>query len=337
MLTVTLYTRSDCPACEIAREDLLNLQSWVPHHLAVVDVDQNPALREQIGSRVPIVEVGPYKLQAPFSQLDLKVALGAARDRADHLTAVGDERYKKRMKRGHTLSGADRFTNWLANHYTLLFNVILVIYIGLPVLAPVFMKIGWQQPAKVIYAIYKPLCHEWAFRTWFLFGEQPAYPRQLAGVQGLIPYEQATGLSSFDTQAARNFLGNPTLGYKMALCERDIAIYIGLLGFGLLFSATKWRMKALPWYLWILIGIIPIGLDGFSQIPSLMQNQWQFLSLLPIRESTPALRTLTGFLFGFTSAWFGYPYAEDSMRETRLIMARKIAVASQKQTFTINP
>jgi uncharacterized membrane protein len=118
--------------------------------------------------------------------------------------------------------------------------------------------------------------------------------------------------------AARAFEGNPQIGYKVALCERDIAIYGSILLFGLLFGATGKRLPPLPWYFWILIGIVPIGLDGFSQLLSQPP-----LSLFPYRESTPFLRVLTGFLFGFSTAWFGYPLVEQTMAETRQIMSDK--------------
>ena len=92
-----------------------------------------------------------------------------------------------------------------------------------------------------------------------------------------------------------------------------------ILFFGLLYALTGRRIPALPWYLWILIGIVPIGLDGVSQL--LSQPPFNFL---PFRESTPLLRSLTGFLFGFTTAWFGYPMVEEGMRDTRQVMAKKL-------------
>jgi uncharacterized membrane protein len=98
------------------------------------------------------------------------------------------------------------------------------------------------------------------------------------------------------------------------------------LTFGLLFAATRRRVKALPWYIWIIIGLVPIGLDGFSQLLSQPP-----ISLLPYRESTPLLRVLTGFLFGFTTAWFGYPMAEKAMRETQEYMEKKKRRADEQQ------
>jgi uncharacterized membrane protein len=49
--------------------------------------------------------------------------------------------------------------------------------------------------------------------------------------------------------------------------------------------------------------------------------------ILPYRESTPFLRVLTGFLFGFGTAWFAFPTIEESMRETRKLFIKKFTVA----------
>jgi uncharacterized membrane protein len=135
-------------------------------------------------------------------------------------------------------------------------------------------------------------------------------------VPGVLSLSQATGLSegpsADDLFKARSFTGNEKVGYKVALCERDVAIYAGILLFGVLFSLTRYRLPGLPWYLWILIGVVPIALDGFSQLLSQPP-----LSFWAFRESTPALRVLTGFLFGFCTAWFGYPVVEETFREMR--------------------
>jgi uncharacterized membrane protein len=131
---------------------------------------------------------------------------------------------------------------------------------------------------------------------------------------------------------ARSFLGNEQVGYKIAVCQRDVAIYIAIIVFGLLFAITGRRLKPLHWIAWLLIGIVPIGLDGFSQLFS--QLNLSFLNLdinaiFPYRESTPFLRVLTGALFGFATAWFGLPYMETSMRETREILVRKFLFIEQ--------
>ena len=329
MLTVTLYYREGCVRCDEVRQDLLALQATIPHRLVEVNIDAETALKSSFDLSIPVVEVGPYRLRSPFGQKDLQVALQAAQDRLLHYEQVGDKRFQEKMERGHTLSGEDRVSGWFANHYMLIFNLAFLIYSGAPFLAPVLMKVGMTAPAKIIYTIYSPLCHQLAFRSWFLFGEQAAYPSALAGVPWLKTYEQVTGLSFTDVLDARAFIGNEVLGYKVAYCERDVAIYCAILLFGLIFSATGRKLKSIPWYVWVVIGILPIAIDGFSQLPDLLGMN--FPAWVPMRESTPFLRTLTGFLFGFFTAWYGFPLIEQSMLETRRMLAQKIAVVTQTQ------
>ena len=116
----------------------------------------------------------------------------------------------------------------------------------------------------------------------------------------------------------------------MALCERDMGIYGAILLFGIVYSLTGRRIKPLHWMLWILIGLGPIGLDGFSQLFSQMEWSW-LASILPYRESTPFLRVLTGGLFGLTTAWFAYPYMEESMAETRQFFIKKFESIRQNK------
>jgi uncharacterized membrane protein len=141
-----------------------------------------------------------------------------------------------------------------------------------------------------------------------------------------LTYEQVTSLDSTDVFAARDFIGNATVGYKVALCQRDVAMYASMWMFGLVFWITGRRARPLPWYLWVVLGMGPIALDGFSQLPSVMAG---LPSWLPIRESNPFLRTLTGSLFGVMTAWYLFPLIEASMLETKRLMTRKQAIASQ--------
>ena len=158
-----------------------------------------------------------------------------------------------------------------------------------------------------------------------------------AGISGVKTFEQATGITevrdptSYARFEARQFIGNDVLGYKMALCERDIAIYGAMFLFGVIFAVTGRRIKPLHWMMWILIGMAPIGLDGFSQLFSQMEWSW-LVNFLPYRESTPFLRLFTGGLFGLATAWFAYPYMEESMAETRQFFIKKFASITQSSS-----
>ncbi|MBE2202077.1 MAG: DUF2085 domain-containing protein [Anaerolinea sp.] len=244
----------------------------------------------------------------------------------------------------------DRGIYWFSKHWLAVFNAVIALYVGLPMLAPALMYAGASGPANVIYTLYKPMCHQMASRSFFLFGEQYAYPRALAGTE-LRPLESyMDDLPEFEgveadnwvtfLLAARSFVGNEQLGYKMALCERDIAIYGFVLVGGLMYALLRlrFRVRPLPFLLFLLIGIGPIALDGFSQlfsyygapIPGLAtdgfgaQLQAWLRSVFPLRESTPMLRTLTGALFGLTLAWLAYPNIDAGMRGTEQDLAQKL-------------
>ena len=327
MLVVTLYTRSGCGLCEQVKADLEALREQFPHQLVEVDIDSDPALQRTYLLEIPVVEIGPYRLKAPIDRKALAMTLGAASDRRSQLVSI-DQGYAERVRRGQTLSGLDRLSIWFSRHYLAVLNLLLIIYLGLPLLAPALMRVGATGPARVIYAIYKPVCHQLGFRSWFLFGEQAFYPRAAADIPGLQTFEQVTGITDQTDPYhldARNYLGDEALGYKIALCERDVAIYGAMIVFGLLYAATGRRIKPLSWLVWILIGMGPVGLDGFSQLFSQLNLDW--LAWLPFRESTPFLRTLTGALFGFMTAWFAFPQVELSMQESRQFLLKKKAIS----------
>ncbi len=332
LLRVTLYMRPGCMLCDEAKAYLTSLQAKFPHVLAEVNIEADEALQAKYFDRIPVIEVGPYRMSAPITREALAMTLGAAQDRRAQIERVDGEAYAEKVRKGQTVTRSDRVYFWGARHYLAVLNLLVFIYVGLPFLAPTLMKLNLTLPATVIYKMYSPLCHQFAFRSFFLFGEQPYYPLKEAGLTDIKTLEQVTGLTdlantySASRLEARQFVGNPTLGYKVAFCERDVAIYAGILLFGLVFAATRRRLPALHWLLWGLIGLGPISLDGFTQLFS--QLNWPWLAqVLPYRESTPMERVITGLLFGFCTAWFAFPGIEESMKETRQFLIKKFAVA----------
>jgi uncharacterized membrane protein/thiol-disulfide isomerase/thioredoxin len=336
LLTITLYTRENCSLCDEVRAELEALQEKFPHRLVAVDIDSDPALAAKYGEAIPVVEVGPYSLKAPITPQSLAMTLGAASDRRGQWQRIDPDEYERRVRRGQEITAGDRISFWISKHYLLMINLFILLYVGLPILAPVLMKAGAVAPARVLYAMYSPLCHQFGFRSFFLFGEQPYYPLAEAGLSGVQTFEEASGIQGLSDPLsatrfdARAFVGNETMGYKVALCERDVAIYGGMLFFGLLFGLAGRRLPPLHWTLWLVLGLGPIGLDGFSQLFSQFDLAW-LEALLPYRESTPFLRTLTGAMFGISTAWFAYPNIEDSMRETRQFFVKKFAVSQTAQ------
>lgn len=223
---------------------------------------------------------------------------------------------------------------------------ILALYISLPWLAPTLAKLGMQSTADIIYTIYSPFCHQFAFRSVFVYGEQPFYPRAEAGAgfgsfeefaaesaafQGEYRYwasrfgaesqpasaEDLQLFSAIQQLAARHFIGDETFGYKTSLCARDLAIYTMLFVGGLVYRRYRWRIHPLPLWLFALAGLLPIALDGGSQLLS-----YPPFELWSPRESAPFLRIVTGGFFGLMCAWLGFPHIERSMHDLLMQLDR---------------
>lgn len=245
----------------------------------------------------------------------------------------------------------------LINNWWMFVVGIFVVYISLPFAAPTLMQVGAKGPANVIYSAYSLTCHQFAFRSLFLYGDQAVYPRQVAEGKGSLTAFEAYAVNSeefrkiyteekqdsliragrraeavayvFDPEdikefdstlqmAARRFKGDDSMGYKVAICQRDIMIYVGIVVGGIAYGPVRRRIRPCPLWLYLLLGVVPIGLDGFSQLLSYPFPPITSDGLWEVRETAPAFRLLTGALFGLMSAWLAFPYlnmsAEDSAR-----------------------
>ena len=69
----------------------------------------------------------------------------------------------------------DRRILWLSEHWLALFNTLAGLYAGLPVLAPVLAALGLFTPARLIYFVYRYLCHQRPERSFFIAGHQVAF------------------------------------------------------------------------------------------------------------------------------------------------------------------
>ena len=235
----------------------------------------------------------------------------------------------------------DRIFYTLARRWLFFLNLLVAVYVGLPMLAPVLMNAGMTGPAALIYRAYSPMCHQMASRSFFLFGEQPAYPRAIAG-SDLTPIEEyMAGIPEFANASAdpaqwstfilsaRAFRGNEQMGYKMALCQRDISIYLSILIGGLIYGVVRRRgpVRPLPFWLFVIIGLGPIALDGFSQLFSQLfigLGADALAQLVPLRESSPLLRSLTGAIMGFSLVWLLYPRLDDQFTATANDIGRRL-------------
>jgi len=186
-------------------------------------------------------------------------------------------------------------------HWLGVANLVVGTFVGLPFVAPVLLASGFVEPASAIYAAYSLVCHQWAFRSYFLFGAQATYPfGDLAQMVG--------------PDRAYAFLGSQELGYKVAFCERDVAIYLAVLLAGLAYGLLRGRFGPLGLGAYGLL-ILPMAVDGFTQ-------------LFGLRESSIELRTLTGGLFGLASVWLVYPRVDAAFAYQRPIQRPHAAEAA---------
>lgn len=210
-----------------------------------------------------------------------------------------------RPSAGRIAAAIDALVGWLTRHWLALFNGIVAVFVGLPFIAPLLMHLGLTGPAQLIYLAYRPTCHQLPERSFFLFGPRFAYDLAEIETADAIP----AGLSLLQREFLR-WPGNPELGYKVAICERDVAIYgsilLGGLIFGLARSYCDARARRMP--------RLPVVVYGLALIPMLIDGGTQLIGL---RESTWALRLATGIIFGLATVWLAYPHVEDAMADVR--------------------
>ncbi|MGQ9516682.1 MAG: DUF2085 domain-containing protein, partial [Anaerolineae bacterium] len=185
------------------------------------------------------------------------------------------------------------------------FNAVLLAIIVPMFLAPALMHAGYEGAGRFLYTLYAPTCHQLPERSFFLFGEKLVYSWDELAAAGMDPAG-----SPFQR---RQFLGAPQIGYKMLVCQRDVTIYLGLVLFGALYALGPRRwLKPLP--LWgLALFLLPLAVDGLTQVTG-----W--------RESTPALRVLTGLPTSAGTIWFVYPYIEAAMLDLRRELVRKLKI-----------
>ena len=201
--------------------------------------------------------------------------------------------------------------------------LLLVLYVGLPWLAPVLMRLGWSEPARAIYAFYSTQCHQMAQRSFFLFGPKGMYSTEelhlLAGV-GANPL------------ALRTFIGSAELGWKVAWSDRMVSMYTSVFVFGLAARLLRRRLAPLPIWAFVLLAL-PMALDGGTHLVSDLagigqgfrdQNAWLGAltgSLLPrsfyagdaLGSFNSWMRLLTGTLFGLGVVWTAFPHLERAL------------------------
>ncbi len=221
------------------------------------------------------------------------------------------------------LSKPVRFSNWAARNWVWGVCFILGVYVGLPWLAPIFMKIGWTGPANLIYALYSTQCHQLPERSFFLFG-----PKTMVSLSDI----QSGWQNTDNPLMLRKFIGNPDMGWKVAWSDRMVYMYTSIILFAtLLFVPRQKTLKPMPWWGFLLL-LLPMAVDGSTHFISDLSgigngfrdsNLW--LAILT-NHSLPVtfyagdafgsfnswMRLITGLLFGLGIVWFLFPHIQAS-------------------------
>lgn len=228
---------------------------------------------------------------------------------------------------------------WGLKHWVLLFLVLFGFVNILPFIAPVFMNIGWTEPANFIYTIYSPLCHQMAQRSFFLFGEQPMY--NIAE----LPVTFTKNIL-IDMTTLRTFIGSTELGWKVAWSDRMVYMYGAVLLEGIIFGALRHRRQIRPIGLLMFVLLLaPITIDGITHMFSDINgglladfryyNQWLVDltgNILPswfyvgdaFGSFNSWMRFISGFAFGYGCVWLMFPHLNQSISGTAIRLQMKL-------------
>ena len=205
-----------------------------------------------------------------------------------------------------------------SRHWLLAISLLLIIFNGLPWLAPIFMKQGWEKAGKAIYLLYSLLCHQMPQRSFFLFGSST-----MVSLDAI----HATWQDTANPLILRQFVGNTAVGWKVAWSDRMVYMYTSPLLFGFAFWLLRRRLK--PLSLWgFLLFLLPMAVDGTTHIISELfsgigggfryTNAWlasltnhAFPATFYVGDAFGSfnswMRLLSGLLFGLGVVWFAYP------------------------------
>ena len=230
----------------------------------------------------------------------------------------------------------DRATLYVSRNWLVVFLVFYGVWVLAPLTAPLLMQLGATGPASAVYLIYSLFCHQLPERSFFFFGPKPMYSLQEIGA--VWPTDNAIIL--------RQFVGNAQMGWKMAWSDRMISVYGGVWLAGIVYALSRRRLH-ISLLVWVLIGVLPLGLDGVSHMVNDVvagtsglgfrdTNEWlQALTANAFPASFYAgdqlgsfnswARWITGILFSVTTVFALFPIINGSMHETSKDAERQMA------------
>ncbi len=212
--------------------------------------------------------------------------------------------------------------NWLAQRWLLLLIVMWSMFVWLPWLAPVLMRLGWESAAARIYMLYSVTCHQMPQRSFFLFGAKGMY--ELEVIQQA--YRQTINLFEL-----RQFVGSPALGWKVAWSDRMVSFYGGIWLWLVVWYVVPSRWLPRFSFIGFLLLAWPMMLDGTTHMISDIlydigsgfrdSNAWLALltnSRFPdsfyrgdsFGTFNSLMRLISGLMFSFGLVGWGLPHLD---------------------------
>ncbi|HVX93210.1 MAG TPA: DUF2085 domain-containing protein [Candidatus Dojkabacteria bacterium] len=204
-------------------------------------------------------------------------------------------------------------------NYPVYIVIILVfLYLFIPFLAPLFFELGQTNVGVAINKIYEPFCHQRVERSLFLFGKDgfvKEYSVDQLKELDYLPQTQAN-VNVWPEYYGHGYYGNSEIGFKVPLCIRDIALYLGFVITALVVSLwiEKKNKKFQMSIVLLMVFLLPMMLDGVAET-LIEQLKFQFVPMWFVNDW--ARRIVTGFLFGMGSALYIIPHFFDEMKKVK--------------------
>ncbi|MCJ7668044.1 MAG: DUF2085 domain-containing protein [Anaerolineae bacterium] len=181
---VTLYTKKGCHPCEEAKELLLGLREEYDLAIREVDIESAKGLEKIYGSLIPVVALeGGKVFHSKITESQIRQALG---EPVRKIMPSGTTAIQIRERERDLVLFLNRLILGIANHWLLLLNTLVGLYVGLPVLAPLLMARGQTGLSNLIYFAYRFVCHQMPSRSFFIAGHQMAMCQRDVAIYGSI-------------------------------------------------------------------------------------------------------------------------------------------------------
>ncbi|MEW6036609.1 MAG: DUF2085 domain-containing protein [Candidatus Micrarchaeota archaeon] len=201
--------------------------------------------------------------------------------------------------------------------------------LNLSILAPPFLIFaGFEEAGAFLYNVHS-YDHQWIYRSQCVFKDASGS----LGIEDCIVRgrEAEANISTLYTgdgdpryngifaeykqdQIGRNkaerVVRNGMTGYKFANDTRDYAIYIPwmltMMAYPIVFGLKQTKV---PHVLWLVLGLLPLAIDGTTQMLAGIFDNPSFYWLNPfgLQESTNTIRWITGAIAGIAAGMFTVP------------------------------